>query len=192
MLRTLGGLTILFFGVGGMALIVWVQDRDPFTVLFGRGDVAFQLLLGTVAGLWTGFAAWAIIRLPFMARIDRKYADLIGPLISRRSERIWISICAGVGEEIFFRGALQYWLGIPITAILFVAVHGYLDPRDWRISIYGIFMTLAMMLLGWLALRYGLLAPMLAHTIVDIVLLEKLHASWKERRPSNGAFPAQS
>jgi membrane protease YdiL (CAAX protease family) len=83
-----------------------------------------------------------------------------------------------VGEELFFRGAVQWWLGIPFTAVVFVAIHGYLDPRDRRIMAYGTLMTLGMMLLGWMAERYGLVGPMLAHTLIDVILLERLHGTW--------------
>jgi len=92
--------------------------------------------------------------------------------------RIAISICAGVGEELFFRGALQPWLGIPVTAVVFVAIHGYLDPRDKRLFLYGTLLTLCMMVLGWMAEVQGLVGPMVAHTLIDILLLERLHGTY--------------
>jgi hypothetical protein len=175
----LGLFTILFFGVGGVLLMRHVQGRSPLELLVGPADPGMQLLWGAVAGLVIGFAAWGMVAMRFMDPVRAKYAKLIGPLMARRSDRLFVSVCAGVGEELFFRGALQWWLGIPITAVLFVAIHGYLDPRNWRISIYGVFMTLAMMGLGWMADHLGLLAPILAHTLIDVVLLERLHADWR-------------
>jgi membrane protease YdiL (CAAX protease family) len=119
-----------------------------------------------------------------MAPTRLRYARLIGPWMGHRTDRVLISICAGVGEELFFRGALQHWLGIPLTAVVFVALHGYLDPRDRRTMAYGLFMTVAMMGLGWMAQRFGLLAPMLAHAWIDVVLLERLHAWWRAEAPA--------
>jgi uncharacterized protein len=175
----LGIVTILFFGVGGVLLMRHVQHRDVWALILGPADPFTQLLWGAGSGLLLGFAAWGMVAMRFMAPVRAKYAHMIGPLMARRSDRLFVSVCAGVGEELFFRGALQWWLGIPITAVLFVAIHGYLDPRNWRISIYGIFMTLAMMGLGWMADHLGLLAPILAHTLIDVVLLERLHADWQ-------------
>ena len=86
-----------------------------------------------------------------------------------------ISFCAGVGEELLFRGALQYWLGVPLTAIGFVALHGYLNPRDARVSVYGIYLVLCMFAYGLLAERMGLLPAMIAHVLFDVVLLDRLH-----------------
>jgi len=65
-------------------------------------------------------------------------------------------------------------MGIIITAILFVAIHGYLNPRNWRISIYGVFMTAGIVLLGYLAETMGLLVAIVAHTIIDIYLLNRM------------------
>ena len=176
LVHLLGLFTLIGFGGSGLFLIAIGQQRDLRQVLFGSGDIGSQIMIGLAAGLGIAAVAWGIISRPFMKRVRVHYADMIGPLMAHPFDRFFISLCAGVGEEIFFRGALQFWLGIPITAIVFVAVHGYLDPRNWRISIYGTMMTLAMILLGWLADRFGLLAPMIAHFLIDLVLLQKLNS----------------
>ena len=116
----------------------------------------------------------------FLAPLFVKYASLLGPFIPSAGMQVLISLCAGVGEELFFRGALQHWLGIPWTALAFVALHGYLDPRDVRISPYGLYLTAAMIGLGWLAREMGLLIPIIAHTIIDIILLNRLVNDWRK------------
>lgn len=185
--RILGWATLLVFSVGGAAIMVLFQGRDPMEAIMGPARLPLQIVLGAGAGLVTGFTAWWIVQRRFMRPVLYRYADLVGPLMAFRSDRIFVSICAGIGEELFFRGALQHWAGIPITAVLFVALHGYLDPRSWRISLYGGFMTIAMIGFGSLAARYGLLAPMIAHAIVDVVLLEKLQKVWlRKERESDG------
>lgn len=171
--------TLLFFGGGGALLLVFVQQRALLPVLIGSQSIWLQVLVGTASGLAIGYAAWVLISRPFMRDVLLKYALLIGPLMQSRVTRVLVSICAGVGEELFFRGAIQHWLGIVWTAIAFVALHGYLDPRSWRLSLYGVFLTLTMIGIGWQAGAYGLLAPIIAHTLIDSVLLNKLHAIWK-------------
>ena len=175
--------TLVFFGIGGAWLIVDVQERDLLLVIMGAEDPWLQMLIGVASGLIIAYAGWALIARPFMEPVLMKYAALIGPLMPGTLVRLIVSICAGVGEELFFRGAIQFWLGIPLTAVIFVALHGYLDPRSWRLSLYGIFLTIAMMGIGWQARTYGLLAPMIAHTVIDVVLLAKLVAVW--RRSAN-------
>jgi len=179
----IAGLTLLLFGGGGAALIHAVQGRDLLALHTGPWSWWAQLALGTAVGTAMGlFALWMVHR-PFMAPILGRYSSMIGPWMTRRSDRLLVSLCAGVGEELFFRGALQFWLGIPITAVLFVAIHGYLDPRNWRITIYGLAMTAMMIVLGFMAEHQGLLAPMAAHTMIDVVLLEGLHRAWQRQRP---------
>ncbi len=179
-------LTLLVFGVGGAVLVLGVQHRDLLPLLLGPKDILLQLTAGALAGMAMGGVAWWLVRRPFLAAVLNRYATLIGPLMPHRGQRLLVSLCAGVGEELFFRGALQYWWGIVPTAVFFVAIHGYLDPRDWRISVYGLVMTLLVIGLGAMADAFGLLAPMLAHTLIDVVLLEGLCATW---RRSSGSSP---
>jgi membrane protease YdiL (CAAX protease family) len=109
-----------------------------------------------------------------MGQVHHQYVRLIQQFDLNTSDVIFISCCAGVGEEVLFRGAIQPFMGIIITAILFVAIHGYLNPRNWRISIYGVFMTAGIVLLGYLAETMGLLVAIVAHTIIDIYLLNRM------------------
>lgn len=175
----LAAATLLGFGGTGAWLIAHVQERPLTAVVLGTASWWEHLIMGAVPGLLISAGAWAIITRPWLAPVRRKYAALIGPLMPTLTAQVLVSVCAGVGEELFFRGALQHWAGIPWTALLFVALHGYLDPRDARISLYGLFLTAAMMGLGLLAERTGLLAPIIAHTVIDIVLINRLAADWR-------------
>jgi hypothetical protein len=89
---------------------------------------------------------------------------------------VGVSLCAGIGEEIFFRGVVQPlpYCGVWVTAIFFVAIHGYLNPMDWRISIYGVYMTILIAGLGYLTDYMGLTTAMVAHTMIDVVLFSYL------------------
>lgn len=178
--------TLLAFGGGGWALIARVQHRSLHDLLVGEGPLLFQILLGSGAGLVIGAVAGWIIDRPFMAPVKERYVRMLGPVVSGWPHIAWISVCAGSGEEIFFRGAVQYWLGIPITALVFVAIHGYLDPRDARISIHGGVLVLGMIALGWMADTWGLAGPIVAHTTIDIVLLQKLARAYDRDGQSVG------
>ncbi|MDQ3536108.1 MAG: CPBP family intramembrane metalloprotease, partial [Bacteroidota bacterium] len=93
---------------------------------------------------------------------------------------ILVSLCAGIGEEIFFRAALQPIIGIWPTAIIFVILHCYINPRNWRISIYGFFMIIIMLGIGYLYETVGLISVMVAHTVIDIILFYMLMNKRKE------------
>ncbi|MDX9751799.1 MAG: CPBP family intramembrane glutamic endopeptidase [Flavobacteriales bacterium] len=179
-LWVMGLLTLLVFGVGGAWLVHQVQGRALWPVVLGEGPWWPQVGAGIGAGLLLGRAAWALAASPLVRPATMRYVGRIGPLVGRPADRLFISLCAGVGEELFFRGAVQFWAGVPATAVLFVAVHGYLDPRNWRLCIYGLALTAAMVLLGLWADRAGLLGPMAAHAALDVVLLQRMHRAWKQ------------
>jgi membrane protease YdiL (CAAX protease family) len=179
MVLVLGALTLLVFGVGGALLITLAQGRPLGVVVFGEQPLPVQLAVGLGAGLFIGLGALVLIRRPEMRELDERFARRIGERVQRWQDRLFLSACAGVGEELFFRGALQHWLGIVPTALVFVAIHGYLDPRDRRMLVYGLYLTAAMCGVGLLARAMGLLAPMVAHSVIDVVLFGQLVRTYR-------------
>jgi uncharacterized protein len=132
-----------------------------------------QLVWGLGVGLVSAFIAYKIISLKFMEGVRIKYARMLGDMDLTTQEIVFISICAGIGEEILFRGALQPLLGIFLTAIIFVAIHGYLNPRDWRISVYGLFMTVVIIGFGFMTELVGIWSAVVAHFVIDVYLLTR-------------------
>ena len=76
-----------------------------------------------------------------------------------------LAVSSAIGEEIFFRGALQPLLGFWITAALFGLLHG---GTSRRFRVWTIFAVAAGLLLGWLATyTENLLAPILCHMTIN-------------------------
>ncbi|MAX81009.1 MAG: CPBP family intramembrane metalloprotease [Crocinitomicaceae bacterium] len=170
-LYILGLVTLVLFPLIGITIIGFVEDNPwAYEIPFQLGW-HFQTIIGLVFGVLAGFLAWRMIRLPFMTPVRAKYGVLIHQLGLSTFDIFFISFCAGVGEELLFRGALQTYLGIWPTAIFFVAIHGYLNPMDWRISVYGILMTLIIAILGYFTADFGILTSIVAHFAIDVVLL---------------------
>jgi membrane protease YdiL (CAAX protease family) len=129
-----------------------------------------EVVIGIAVGLFFGGLAWQLITSPFLSSVLKKYGGVIQSLKLKIPTIIFLSICAGVGEEIFFRGVIQDYFGVIITAIVFVAIHGYLNFADRKIFIYGIYMTIAIIAIGFMDKYFGLTSAMTAHTVIDIVL----------------------
>ena len=110
----------------------------------------------------------------FMKPVLDKYKNMIISSEIDLQLIFFISFCAGVGEEILFRGVIQPLIGVWITSLIFVAIHGYLNPTNWRISIYGIYLTLSIALIGYLSNWLGLCTAIAAHMIIDVILFYKL------------------
>ena len=168
----------------GMPLIAILVDRfsesvDLRMALSGNGIWGQQVLWGSLAGLCIAVVAHLMIASPLLREVNTSYARMLGRFQLSFSEVLLISLSAGVGEEILFRGSIQPFLGVAVTSVLFVAVHGYLNPKDWRLSVYGVFMTIGIAWLGYLAETQGLLSAIIGHTIIDVYLLIYLQRSAK-------------
>jgi membrane protease YdiL (CAAX protease family) len=105
------------------------------------------------------------------AEVERIVGELFGG--SSWWELALVSIAAGVGEEVLFRGALQplaihwfsFWPGFILVAILFGLAH----------SMTKIYFVLAMVIgfyFGWLAARdNNLVTPIVTHAVYDFLAL---------------------
>ena len=173
-LYILGLVTLLIFPLVGIT-IVGVFEEDPWAFSWSMHMAWWkQLAIGSAFGLLSGWFAWSLISMEFMKPVVLKYQPLIQSLRLNNVDLVFMSLCAGIGEEVLFRGVLQSYWGIWITAVVFVAIHGYLDPRDKKMSIYGASLTLVIAGMGYLTDYVGLVAAMSAHAVLDIILFYKL------------------
>jgi len=175
--------TLVGFSFIGLVIIHFFVDQDPLEILKGHMTFGIQSIVGVVFGLLAAILAHFIISRKWMEEVQAKYAGLIGPLKLGFWEILYISICAGIGEEVLFRGAIQPLLGVIFTAVVFVALHGYLNPKDARISVYGFFMVLVMIAMGVICDQIGIVSSMIAHTVIDIYLLLVLSSGIGKRQP---------
>ena len=137
-----------------------------------------QVAWGLILGCLVGASAWLLIGFPFFKGTLDFFVGIIGPWRLNLLEIFLVSCCAGIGEEILFRGAIQPHLGIVATSVLFVVIHGYINPFNGPMTVYGIFMIIAICLLGWVAVEVGLVAAMVAHTTIDVILLYLLSKAY--------------
>lgn len=182
--RELLALTVLV--EGGMAvaacLIGWSLDVFPWQMIdFNLHDAA----LGLVASLPMFVIFLACVRWPIgPLRSLQRFAEVfLRPLFLKCTifDLAFISLLAGVGEELFFRGLLQPYftqksdevMALVLTSILF----GIFHPLS---TIYVILAALLGLFLGWMVLESGNLLPaILAHAAYDFIALVYL----VKRRP---------
>jgi membrane protease YdiL (CAAX protease family) len=100
--------------------------------------------------------------------VQESYTLQLGRYKLTLQEIIFLSFCAGVGEELLFRGMIQPWLGIFFTAFLFIGLHGYLNVKSSAHLVFGILLWGMGIVLGLLSANCGLLSAILAHMIYDI------------------------
>lgn len=166
--------TLVLMGGFGLLLVVFFHDTSILSLLTSGLPLGLQLGAGLLIGLLSsGIALWLITR-KFFFNQYAYYQKLIHTFTWNPFSIFFVSVCAGVGEELLFRAGIQPFLGIGWTSVLFVALHGYLNPTNWRISVYGIFMVGIIAGFGYLFEKWGIVTVMVAHTIFDWVLLTVL------------------
>ncbi len=147
----------------GLGLML-VQDLPFEGAILGDGaNVGFDALLGAGCGIAVVGLTWLFRDLGPVRELNHELRALLGQPSSLAIAGLAVS--SAIGEEIFFRGALQPLLGFWITAALFGLLHG---GTSRRFRVWTIFAVAAGLLLGWLATyTENLLAPILCHMTIN-------------------------
>jgi membrane protease YdiL (CAAX protease family) len=161
----------LVLAVGGLVWVGLQQGRIGHQV-FVRVDAWWiDLAIGLAAG-GVLILVWMVARqyLTTARRLESELAEMLGPLTT--SEVVALALLSGFAEEMFFRGAMQSaWGWLPAT-IVFALLHAGPGPS---FRIWTVFAAVAGLVLAGLMLwRGNLLAPVVAHVVVNGVNLGRL------------------
>ena len=166
----------MFILIGALVHEYFMRD-SIFRVFFTGWPYWQQAVAGVGYGIITSLLAWRLIQLPVMKRVRQFFLQFLKPFQLRFSDILFISCCAGIGEELLFRTTVQPVLGVWLTALVFVALHGYLSVHNWPLSIYGGYMVLVAAGLGYLFQEIGIVAAILGHVAIDVALLLFIRAA---------------
>lgn len=160
-------------------------------IFFDPATWALDLLWGLAGGAALLLVWLAGRTLLSLAReLEDTLADLLGGL--DLSETLALALISGFAEEIFFRGAVQGSFGIVPATLVFALLHG--GPGK-PFLLWTLFALVAGAVFGGLALTRGnLLAPIVAHVLVNAVNLRRLsrHGSRPGGRPGPSPEDAAS
>ncbi len=177
-------LSFLFYGFSGL-MLVWLFHDGGLSDLFQHG-YAFttQLAIGILTGAGSALIIMNISSRQPVAGVLNDFGifKIIANARFNNVDRVQISLFAGIGEEFLFRGALQPVIGIWLTSIIFVAIHGYFKFKSAGHILFGLMMFGLSMMLGYLFIYAGLVAAMAAHTVYDMVMLWWVKGYGKENR----------
>lgn len=132
-----------------------------------------QIITGVLAGLGAAAVIIFFISRPPVSTVLDDYSlfRAIKQIHFTPFDRIQVSLFAGTGEELLFRGAIQPVLGIWVTSFIFIAIHGYVSVRSAGHLIFTLLFFALSMLLGILYETAGLISAMCAHAVYDGVML---------------------
>jgi len=131
---------------------------------------ALALAAGIAGAIWLGL--WTlIVRGGYTIVKGRAYSEQLTASLAKYYpdpgpiQVLLGGLTAACGEEIFFRGFIQQWLGLLIASLLFMVAH--MGKKDIRIvSYWSVFQGLYLGL--FYAYSKNLLVPMIAHGLFDM------------------------
>ena len=165
----------LFYGFLALVAALWCGLRGFDVRLLGESPAASVLLGLLTAGCTVSLGLLAYRFLPALREISEELAPRLVEGADSTS-LVLVSIFSGVGEEAFFRGALQQEFGLVVASLLFGVAH--VGP-DRRYLVWTAWAVLAGFVFGFLYdVSGGLLAPILAHTAHNAATL----LLWKRSR----------
>jgi len=152
-------------GVRPLTLIQW----DAGAVLWGD-ELAISVFAAVILGIEANL------------RVFRGVTKLVGDVVERLfshctvADLLLVSIFAGVGEELLFRGVMQQALAsnvgwsvaLVVTSLLFGAAHFVSVSYFWYASAFGLAAGSLLLITG------NLLAPIVAHFVYDFIALTYL------------------
>lgn len=169
---------LLFYAAVLAVAILWREGVQGEPLLYASARAAARgVRLGPDLALGLTAAALVVVLSREFTRrtasgelLARTLGRLIGSLTL--PECLILALASGVGEEAFFRGALQPRVGLVVASLLFGAAH--FIPRRGLV-VWSLFSLAAGFLLGGLYAWTGnLLAPVAAHVGINAVNLRLL------------------
>jgi hypothetical protein len=161
----------LALGLGGLLWIGLGRGVIPASLFFDPAGWWLDVGLGLgaagvlLAAWWLGAARLAAAR-----DLERRIGQVVGPLA--RDEVFALAFLSAVAEEVFFRGAVQGAWGWALATLSFAVLH---TGPGLSFRLWTLFAAAAGGLFGGLLLwRENLLAPILAHFLVNAVNLDRI------------------
>ena len=166
----LGLVTLLLFPIPTFLVHYFINHISPWKILDFERFTALNIGLGLEFGFVYGIIAMVLLQAPLFEKLPNRIDDIVRSMNLNVGDAIFLSFCAGFGEELLFRSGVQYYLGIVLTSVIFVAIHGYLNPKNWRYSMYGLIVLPFILLLSMGYETFGLWFAIFAHFAYDAVL----------------------
>jgi hypothetical protein len=128
------------------------------------------ILFGLEFGIIYAFFSALLLSAPIFKTLPIRVDKMVGEMNISYSLGFFLSLCAGVGEELLFRSGVQFYLGPWITSIIFVAIHGYFSIKPLTQSLYGLIILPFILLISFGFDYFGLWFAIAAHFAYDATL----------------------
>jgi len=189
-------LTIAVYGLLGLAAVVWGVVRgnaniyhhpEPWWQLPAPLSTAVAIAAGlAVAGTVVLLTPVLVRRTAWARDLHIQFRHLLTPLT--KAEIAAFALTSGIGEELFFRGALQPSVGLLASGVIFGLVH--VGPNRHFLP-----WTMWAILMGWVfgalyQFTGELVGPIAAHALINYKNLQFIERH--DPRPRDGARPERA
>lgn len=173
-LYLLGLITLIVFPIPTFVVLYYFCNIQPLEILqfesFQIIPVGFGLQLGFIYGI----LALLLMKSRIFDDLPMNIEQVVKRMRLNFLDALLLSLCAGIGEELLFRSGVQFFLDPVTTSIIFIAIHGYLNPFNWRMSIYGLIILPFVLLISYGFEYFGLWFAIAAHFMYDFVLFRSI------------------
>ena len=166
----MGLVTLIVFPIPTFIVLPWLNDISIASIFQLENLSVFKVGIGIQLGAVYAFLALLFMQAPIFEDMPNRVDKVVRDMRLNLFDCIFLSLCAGIGEELLFRSGVQYYLGPLITSIIFVAIHGYLNPFNWKKSLYGFIVLPFILLISYGFITFGLWFAIAAHFAYDLVL----------------------
>jgi membrane protease YdiL (CAAX protease family) len=183
---------LLLYGSMAVAAMIWIHFAGvhSFRAMVVDPTVGVPLAAGAGAGLFFAAAAAGLgVTFPTFRDLEAEFAQICAD--QRWYETLSLALLSGIGEELFFRGAMQQALtiklgttaGILATSLVFALFH---VPMTRKTFMWPAMAFAAGVVLGYLLHWTGsLVAPIVAHVVVNAVGLGRIARRYGTPKPEH-------
>ena len=167
------GLAVVFYSLLAAAALIWAVVASRPHLVYVPGQATWTLVgLGALAGLGLGLlvvllSRLSVARMVWARELYTWFASVLGPM--SRAEVLALAVLSSVGEELFFRGAMQPTAGLWITTALFGLMHLPQRRQFWPWTVSALVMGLIFGLLT--DYTANLAGAIIAHFVINFLNL---------------------
>jgi len=155
-----------------IAFVLTLFAKTRFASLFSFHSPALALFIIITAGAGAAvLISLLVVKLSVFSPVYDLLKQLVAGFKLSIADAFVIALTAGICEEILFRAVLQPMWGIWITSFVFILLHGYFNPLNWRMSLFGLLMFCLSLAIGFVYMNYGLIPAMALHFTYDFTAL---------------------
>ena len=166
-------LALIFYSIMFIASLMWVYFSDiSFSFSFNKPVtfimsclLSFIIVSGTIY-----YSIYTKNKFKWAARLEESISKVLGHL--DKHTIIVLALLSAIGEEFFFRGAVQAEFGYIFASLIFGSIH--FIPQKTFIP-WTIFAIVMGFILGWLYIySENLLFPMITHGGINYINLIRI------------------